>query len=246
MPTPEEWPGTAGQAPEQGQERQAGSRPRPPGPDPGDLSRRVAARRAQLRLTIEQVAARAQMSPGYVEYLERYPASISAAALRALAAALETSPSALLGAGLGAPPGHDSRVGRRPVTRLSRTECFQLIAPGGIGRIAFPAGSWIMLLPVSFAVIAGTIVFRTSAVGVIAECADDCPASFEVDRIDEAWEQGWSVLIQGTARRVTDAAQVCSLRQGAAVSPWAGGDRDAYMRVIPARISGRRVMYSAS
>ena len=46
----------------------------PSPPDPGDLSRRVARRRAELRLSLSQVAARAGMSPRYLEYLERYPA----------------------------------------------------------------------------------------------------------------------------------------------------------------------------
>jgi hypothetical protein len=46
----------------------------PSPPDPGDLSRRVAQRRAELHLTQAQVEARAGLSPRYLEYLERYPA----------------------------------------------------------------------------------------------------------------------------------------------------------------------------
>jgi DNA-binding XRE family transcriptional regulator len=71
----------------------------PSPPDPGDLSRRVAQRRAELHLTQAQVAARAGLSLRYLEYLERYPARPAPAALRQLAAALRTTPAALLGAG---------------------------------------------------------------------------------------------------------------------------------------------------
>jgi len=46
----------------------------PSPPDPGDLSRRVAQRRAELHLSQAQVAARAGLSLRYLEYLERYPA----------------------------------------------------------------------------------------------------------------------------------------------------------------------------
>jgi len=246
MPAPEKRPGPAGQAPGQGQEQEPGTRPWPPGPDPGDLSRRLAARRAELRLSIAQVAARAQMSPRYVEYLERYPARISAAALRELATALQTSASALLGAGLNAPPGHGSPAGRRALARLTERECCQLIAPGGIGRVAFPSRSGPIVLPVNFAVIVGAIVFRTSPGGVIAAHADDSPVTFEVDRIDEALGEGWNVLVQGTARRVTRPEELPALRQGAAVPSWAGGDRDIYIRIFPARMSGRRIVRLAS
>ena len=71
----------------------------PSPPDPGDLSRRVAQRRADLHLSQAQVAARTGLSLRYLEYLERYPARPTAATLRQLAAALRTTPAALLGAG---------------------------------------------------------------------------------------------------------------------------------------------------
>src|SRR5438045_9007978 len=77
--------------------------PSPPGP--GDRSRRVGQRRAELHLSQAQVAARAGLSLRYLEYLERYPARPAAAALRQLAAALRTTPAALLGAGANVPPG---------------------------------------------------------------------------------------------------------------------------------------------
>ena len=41
----------------------------PSPPDPGDLSRRVAQRRAELHLSQGQVAARAGLSLRYLEYL---------------------------------------------------------------------------------------------------------------------------------------------------------------------------------
>jgi hypothetical protein len=75
----------------------------PSPPDPGDLSKRVAQRRAELGLSTAQAAARARMGLRYLEYLERYLARPTPAALRQLAAALQTTPTALLGAGADAP-----------------------------------------------------------------------------------------------------------------------------------------------
>src|SRR6516225_12029411 len=77
----------------------------PSPPDPGDLSKRVARRRAELHLSQAQVAARAGLSLRYLEYVERYPARPSPAALRQLAAALQTTSAALLGGGANLPPG---------------------------------------------------------------------------------------------------------------------------------------------
>src|ERR1035441_10314614 len=73
----------------------------PSPPDPGDLSKRVALRRAELRLSQVQVAARAGLSLRYLEYLERYPARPSATALRALAAALDRKSTRLNSSHLG-------------------------------------------------------------------------------------------------------------------------------------------------
>jgi transcriptional regulator with XRE-family HTH domain len=77
----------------------------PSHPDPGDLSRRLAARRAELGLAIGQVAGRARVPARYLEYLENFPALPAPAVLRRLAAALRTTPGALLGAGQEAPAG---------------------------------------------------------------------------------------------------------------------------------------------
>src|SRR5215468_9557704 len=101
----------------------------PSPPDPGDLSRRIAQRRTELRLSQAQLAARAGLSLRYLEYLERYPARPSQAALRQLAAALRTTPAVLLGGGANVPPGQCRPAGLRAVSKLMPAECRRLIAP---------------------------------------------------------------------------------------------------------------------
>jgi transcriptional regulator with XRE-family HTH domain len=212
----------------------------PSPPDPGDLSKRIARRRAELRLSRAQVAARTGLSLRYVEYLERYPARPEGAALRKLAAALQTTPAALLGAGAQLPP-TPGRSARPPVvTKLMPTECRRLIAPGGIGRIAFGTTSGPVVLPVNFAVVAGTIIIRTSEGNMIEGHADD-QVAFEVDHIDEALGQGWSVLVRGLAHRVAHPAELHHVQRDTTLWPWPGDDRDVYVRIIPDRITGRRI-----
>jgi transcriptional regulator with XRE-family HTH domain len=70
-------------------------------PRPGDLGRRIAARRRQLGWSRAELAARAGLSPSYLAYLETRPAVVTTTCLTELADALETTAGALLGAGLG-------------------------------------------------------------------------------------------------------------------------------------------------
>jgi hypothetical protein len=89
-------------------------------------------------------------------------------------------------------------------------------------------------------VIANSIVIRTGDVTLIAAHAADTVA-FEVDHLEEALGQGWSVLIRGPAHRVANPGELQHLRGQAAITPWAGGEREAYIRIYPVQISGRRV-----
>lgn len=213
----------------------------PSPPDPGDLSKRLAARRVQLRLSTTQVAARAGVSRRYLEYLERYPATPGAAVLRRLAAALATTPAALLGAGTLTPPGRTVRPASAHLTKLTPGECRMLIAPGGIGRISFCTVSGPVVLPVNFTVVGGSIVVRTGA-GSMIEAHGDDRAAFEVDHIDEVLCQGWSVLLLGQAHRVLQPGELRHVREAAAsAGPWPDGERDVYVRLVPDQISGRRM-----
>ena len=231
---------TVSYVPRQEPERSSGEQGWLSPPDPGDLSRRVTLRRGELRLSRAQVAARARMSPRYLEYLERYPASPGPAVLRQLAAALQTTPSALLGAGAERPPAH-AHTGSQPVTdKLLSEQCRRLIAPGGVGRIAFSTASGPVVLPVNFAVVGGTIVIRTGEGTLISGHASDRVA-FEVDHIDDALCQGWSVLVRGQAHRAAQQGELRRLRGSAAVWPWPGGDHEVYVCIVPSHITGRRI-----
>lgn len=208
-------------------------------PDPGDLSRRLTTRRAELGLSVSQVAARARVNTRYLEYLEKFPGQPGAATLRRLAAALRTTPAALLGAGRDIPPGgKPSQAGL--LERLGPAECQRLLAPGGIGRIAFRTVSGLMVLPVNYALVGATVVLRTGTGSLIAAHADD-EVTFEADLFDEALGQGWSVLVRGHAHRVLQAGELRRLRQECHLRPWPAGEYELYVRIVPDRITGRRL-----
>jgi nitroimidazol reductase NimA-like FMN-containing flavoprotein (pyridoxamine 5'-phosphate oxidase superfamily) len=124
--------------------------------------------------------------------------------------------------------------------RLSPAECFDLLEPGGIGRVGFAAADGIMMLPVNFAVTAKTVIFRTAPDTLLALYAN-AQVSFEADCLDEALHAGWSVLVQGRAHEVTEEREVEQLQNRTHLQPWAVGARDVYVRITPTRISGRRI-----
>jgi nitroimidazol reductase NimA-like FMN-containing flavoprotein (pyridoxamine 5'-phosphate oxidase superfamily) len=210
----------------------------------GDLSRRVARRRQELGLTREEVARRAGMEPGYLDYLEHNVAALRTGQLLRLAAALETTVVHLRGGDVDRPPG-PGRAGAHPhLDVLSREECEGYLAGGGIGHFVFLAPQGPIALPVNFRLLDGDVVFHTRAEGLLAAAAGST-VSFEVDQIDEAMREGWSVLITGRAELVDDPAELDRLAQ-LGVEPWPGGRREAVVRVETATISGRAIRQKAS
>jgi pyridoxamine 5'-phosphate oxidase-like protein len=115
-----------------------------------------------------------------------------------------------------------------------------LLQPGGVGRIGLMSADGIVMLPVNYAIAAKTIVFRTAPDTLLAALAD-APASFETDHVDEASHEGWNILVQDCAHKVAGEREVRSLEQGTRLEPWVAGARDVWVRITPARISGRRI-----
>ncbi|MBC6461968.1 pyridoxamine 5'-phosphate oxidase family protein [Actinomadura sp. HBU206391] len=58
-----------------------------------------------------------------------------------------------------------------------------------------------------------------------------------------AAQQGWSVLVQGSAHHVESESERASVL-AAGVEPWAGGVRELFVRILPTRITGRRISNS--
>ncbi|MEW2304175.1 pyridoxamine 5'-phosphate oxidase family protein [Streptomyces sp. NPDC006655] len=209
--------------------------------DPGDVGRRAAAQRRRRGLSRAETAHRARMAPDYLAYLEEQPADPSTSALIRLAAALGTSVAALRGGGMELPPGQ-GRALRRPLLRdLDADECRALLSTHGVGRIAVTsADGRPAVVPVNYEVVHDAIVFRTARHSVAASAAET-EVAFEVDHVDEALSQGWSVLAVGPASVVTDPEAVRGLALRAHSTPWAGGVREMWISIRPTSLTGRRI-----
>jgi len=140
---------------------------------------------------------------------------------------------------------------RRPVLEdLDEAECLRLITPGGIGRIAYTGRYGPTVIPVNYGLHAGTIVFRTAQDSPTDEdlrtgiAHAEYKVAFEIDEIDLAAREGWSVLIQGPLHHVESDSERAEVLQ-AGVETWPRGDRELFLRIVPSRITGRRIRRAA-
>jgi nitroimidazol reductase NimA-like FMN-containing flavoprotein (pyridoxamine 5'-phosphate oxidase superfamily) len=142
--------------------------------------------------------------------------------------------------------GNDARTGTEPVSgrfeHLSQAECWALLMGKSVGRVAYCKANGPVVLPVNYTIRDQSIVFRTAAGSLLHDAMKSTQASFQVDEIDDFLQTGWSVLLIGTARWVSDTEQLTDLWWDQhQPDPWAGGERNAFVRLLPSEVTGRRV-----
>lgn len=77
------------------------------------------------------------------------------------------------------------------------------------------------ILPVNYSVVDRSVVFRTAPGSGPAEVTGT-EVVFEVDHVDEALSQGWSVLVRGRGHRVEDPEAAQDLAEQVYSGPWPG------------------------
>jgi hypothetical protein len=126
---------------------------------------------------------------------------------------------------------------------LDVDECWELVgaaAATGVGRVGFESDGAPQVLPVNFAVARRSIVVRTAGSTMLHRLGTGADVAFEVDHLQPGRRTGWSVVVHGRMWPLHDpdrllAADVLHMR------PWAAGDRDRWLRVVPGSITGRAV-----
>ncbi|MFF8908307.1 pyridoxamine 5'-phosphate oxidase family protein [Streptomyces olivaceoviridis] len=207
----------------------------------GDIGRRVAEERRRRGLSREVTAGRARMSPDYLAYLEERPADPTLATLIRLADALGTTVAALRGGGMDLPPGQGHALLHPRLRDLGPEECRALLSTHGVGRVSVSAPDGRpAVVPVNYTIVDDTIVFRT-APGAVPAAAAGTEVAFEVDHVDDALSQGWSVLAVGPASEVTEPEATRRLARHAHTAPWAGGEREMWVSIRPTSLTGRRI-----
>jgi len=127
-------------------------------------------------------------------------------------------------------------VDGREFVDLDTEECMALLHLEHLGRVAIADDAAPPdVFPVNYVLEHGAPVFRTHD-GATLEHLIGKPVTLQVDRFDWFHRTGWSVLVQG-------AAELVQFR-GAKVSDldsWAPGPQPRVVRIVPARVCGRRI-----
>ncbi|MGA9112477.1 MAG: pyridoxamine 5'-phosphate oxidase family protein [Candidatus Dormiibacterota bacterium] len=127
-----------------------------------------------------------------------------------------------------------------PLRELSRARCLDLLATAGLGRVGVSVQALPVILPVRYAVIGETVVFRTAPGTKLTAAMRRSVVAFEADRWDPCGAWGWSVLVQGVASEVTDPPLQAAARGLLANDlPFLDGEVARVVAVEPAFLSGR-------
>ena len=124
---------------------------------------------------------------------------------------------------------------------LGPSECRARLGEHQLGRLVVVAPDGPHIIPVNYALVDETIVFRTSPFTLVAMHAPNASVAFEVDHLDQLTRTGWSVLVRGRTSRVLDRDQISHIRRIWEPVPWADGTRNLYIRLTPTQVTGRRI-----
>lgn len=124
---------------------------------------------------------------------------------------------------------------------LSLDDCLRLLRESSVGRIAVVVDDFPVVLPVNYRLVETNsrtwVALRTRPGNVVDRAS--VHAAFEIDGIDPAHQQGWSVLVRGTLHRVD--SEAAGFRERFDPEPWILEDRDAWLVIEPFAITGRRL-----
>jgi nitroimidazol reductase NimA-like FMN-containing flavoprotein (pyridoxamine 5'-phosphate oxidase superfamily) len=135
---------------------------------------------------------------------------------------------------------------RRVVERLDEAECLELLGTEGLGRLVYNSRYGPTALPVEYKVYEGSIVFRTAQDTFTDEdlrtgiAHAEYHVALEIDQIDLAAREGWTVLVRGAAHHVDTEAERASIVDTGA-EPWIEGEPEHFVRINPTRIWGHRI-----
>jgi len=126
------------------------------------------------------------------------------------------------------------------VETLPRADCDRLLASGSIGRVVLTDHALPVALPVNYAVDGADIVFRTGEGSKLAAARAGMVVAFEVDDFAPDHRCGWSVLVTGIARPLTDISEIVRADQ-LGIESWAPASASTYVRISTGLVSGRRI-----
>ena len=131
---------------------------------------------------------------------------------------------------------------RNGMVTLSREACLRHLGRTGIGRVAVSVGALPAIFPVNYAMRGEDVVFRTAAGTKFAAAVQNAVVAFEVDHSDRMSHTGWSVMVVGPCRELTDPTELAETDR-LPLTRWARAGRGEFTVCIRAdRLSGRELV----
>jgi hypothetical protein len=210
----------------------------------GELSRRVASRRAELGLSLEEVAKETGIDPGYLDYLEHHSeADLSGGSLVLLSMALQTTPEQLFGGRLPVRRDPGATSPHPEVEPLTAKQCEVHLGMAEFGRLIYGRARGPVAIPVNYEYTEGQIVISTDPEK--ATWLDGLRiVGFEVDRVDAGLSEGWSVVVTGEVRIVDDPDERQRLLS-LGLALWKDGGEHNLVAITPTEITGRVIVHHA-
>jgi uncharacterized protein len=131
-------------------------------------------------------------------------------------------------------------VDRNGLEVLDRDDCLRLLAGATLGRIGVTSGALPTILPVNFWLDGDRIVVLTGEGSKLDAATRNAVVAFEVDDVDPMYHCGWSVVVTGVARAVSDPDELAAL-QRAPLTRWAPRGDGKMIAISTDMISGRRI-----
>lgn len=131
-------------------------------------------------------------------------------------------------------------IDRNGLEVLDRDECLRLLSTATLGRIGLTTGALPTVLPVNFLLDGEEILVRTSEGSKLQAATDNAVVAFESDDFDPLYHSGWSVVVTGVAREVTDPDELHAL-PSARVARWAPEGNGRLVAISTEMVSGRRI-----
>ncbi|MEV4179732.1 pyridoxamine 5'-phosphate oxidase family protein [Nonomuraea sp. NPDC049709] len=132
----------------------------------------------------------------------------------------------------------DDRTDARRLRELPAAEALELLAGVPFGRIVFTRHALPAVRPVNHVVVDGQIIIRSNPGTILSAhvAPSEAVVAYEADELDGHERLGWSVIVTGVARLVTEPHEAARFK--AMLRPWVAGEMDQVIRVQPEIVTG--------
>lgn len=128
-----------------------------------------------------------------------------------------------------------------PVTVLTAEKCWTLLADERLGRLVVGTSGRVDIFPVNYVVDNNHIYFRSAEGTKLVELTIDDQVLFEADHVGT--DQGWSVVLRGTARVLTSFTEIAKVDE-LGLQSWIPTPKYNVVEITADEISGRAVKFA--